>query len=90
MSGGQRQRVSIARALLKEAPIVCLDEPTAALDGKTGRVVMTLLRELIKTQGKTAVIVTHDPRTFDFADRISQVENGRVYDCPHPAPVHAS
>jgi putative ABC transport system ATP-binding protein len=78
LSGGQQQRVAIARALVNEPRLLLCDEPTAALDGSAGQAVMELLRELAVRPGRAAIIVTHDPRVFAFADRIVHMEDGRI------------
>jgi putative ABC transport system ATP-binding protein len=86
LSGGQKQRVAIARALAGEPGIVLADEPTAALDSTTGRTVMRLLRELAHERGRAVVLVTHDNRILEFADRIAHIEDGRIV--AHPAATH--
>jgi putative ABC transport system ATP-binding protein len=78
LSGGQKQRVAIARALVGNPDIVLADEPTAALDQKTGREAVALLRRLADARGTTILMVTHDHRIQDFADRIVEMEDGRV------------
>lgn len=78
LSGGQRQRVAIARALVHEPGIVLADEPTAALDSKTGGEAMRLLRRLAKERGRSVLLVTHDPRILDIADRVVAMEDGRI------------
>jgi len=78
LSGGQKQRVAIARALIHQPPIVLADEPTASLDKKTGREVVTLIQRLSKQYGSTIVLVTHDNRILDVADRIVQMEDGHI------------
>jgi putative ABC transport system ATP-binding protein len=78
MSGGQQQRVAIARALIHEPRLVVCDEPTAALDAKSGRRVMDLLREVALAAERAVIIVTHDNRIFDLADRILAMEDGRI------------
>lgn len=78
LSGGQKQRVAIARALAGEPPIILADEPTAALDSTNGRKVIMLLRDLAHKRNSAVVIVTHDVRTLEFADRIVRIEDGRV------------
>jgi putative ABC transport system ATP-binding protein len=78
MSGGQQQRVAIARALVHEPKLVVCDEPTAALDAKSGRRVMDLLREVAVASDRSVIIVTHDNRIFDLADRILIMEDGRI------------
>ncbi len=76
LSGGQKQRVAIARALAGSPELIMADEPTAALDSHTGQAVIELLCHLAKEGGATVVIVTHDPRIKDFADRIAYLEDG--------------
>jgi putative ABC transport system ATP-binding protein len=78
LSGGQRQRVAIARALAGAPPLVLADEPTAALDAVSGHQVTQLLVELSRERGTTVVVVTHDNRIFDLADRIVHIEDGRI------------
>ena len=78
LSGGQQQRVAIARALVHEPRIIVCDEPTAALDARSGRRVMDLLREVALSQDRAVIIVTHDNRIFDLADRILAMEDGRI------------
>jgi putative ABC transport system ATP-binding protein len=85
LSGGQRQRVAIARAMVHDPGLILADEPTAALDGKTGAETMHLLRDLAKQQGRTILIVTHDPRILDIADRIVAMEDGRIVQAAKPA-----
>ena len=78
LSGGQKQRVAIARALVSNPKIVLADEPTAALDKKSGRDVVELMQQLAKEQGCTILLVTHDNRILDIADRIVYMEDGRL------------
>ncbi|CAD5938558.1 DevA family ABC transporter ATP-binding protein [Planktothrix agardhii] len=78
LSGGQKQRVAIARALVSHPPIVLADEPTAALDSHSGRDVVNLMQTLAKEQGCTILIVTHDNRILDVADRIIKMEDGAL------------
>jgi putative ABC transport system ATP-binding protein len=78
LSGGQKQRVAIARALAGEPEIILADEPTAALDSHSGRMVIKLLRDLARERGRAVVTVTHDNRTLDFADRIVNIEDGKI------------
>ncbi|MCP5392141.1 MAG: ABC transporter ATP-binding protein [Sphingomonadaceae bacterium] len=78
LSGGQQQRVAIARALVHEPRLIVCDEPTAALDAKSGRRVMDLLREVAVAEDRSVIIVTHDNRIFDMADRILVLEDGRI------------
>ena len=76
LSGGQKQRVAIARALVSQPPLILADEPTAALDSKSGREVVTLMHNLAKEQHCTILMVTHDNRILDVADRIIEMEDG--------------
>jgi putative ABC transport system ATP-binding protein len=78
LSGGQKQRVSIARALVAKPPLILADEPTAALDRGTGRQIVDLLRELAKKHGSSVLMVTHDNRILDVADRIVEMDDGRI------------
>ena len=78
LSGGQQQRVAIARALVHEPRLVVCDEPTAALDAGSGRRVMDLLRDVAVAKDRACIIVTHDNRVFDLADRILVLEDGRI------------
>ena len=78
LSGGQKQRVAIARGLVHRPKLVLADEPTAALDEKSGREVVTLFQELVKTENCTIIIVTHDNRILDVADRIVNLVDGRI------------
>lgn len=77
LSGGQKQRVAIARALVSNPKLVLADEPTASLDSHTGREIVDLMKKLAKEQGCTIVLVTHDLRILDIADRILEIEDGR-------------
>lgn len=78
LSGGQQQRVAIARALVHGPKLIVCDEPTSALDHDTGQKVMELLREVALGDGRALVIVTHDSRIFSYADRIAQMDDGRI------------
>ncbi|MBH8576024.1 DevA family ABC transporter ATP-binding protein [Nostocaceae cyanobacterium CENA369] len=78
LSGGQKQRVAIARALVSQPKIVLADEPTAALDKQSGRDVVELMQKLAKEQGCTILLVTHDNRILDIADRIVYMEDGHL------------
>jgi putative ABC transport system ATP-binding protein len=78
LSGGQKQRVAIARALVSHPKMILADEPTAALDSKSGHDVVELMRTLAREQGSTILIVTHDNRILDVADRIIELEDGRL------------
>jgi putative ABC transport system ATP-binding protein len=78
LSGGQKQRVAIARALVSHPKLVLADEPTASLDSQSGRDVVTLMQNLAREQGCTILLVTHDNRILDVADRIVTMEDGRL------------
>ena len=78
LSGGQKQRVAIARALAARPQLLLADEPTAALDSQTGREVVDLLKGLAQQQGCGVLMVTHDPRILDIADRLVRMEDGRL------------
>jgi len=79
LSGGQKQRVAIARALAARPELLLADEPTAALDSRSGRDVVELLRKLAREQGCAVLMVTHDPRILDVADRLLRMEDGRLF-----------
>jgi putative ABC transport system ATP-binding protein len=78
MSGGQQQRVAIARALVHEPRFIVCDEPTASLDAASGRAATELLRDAAVRPGRAVIIVTHDSRIFEFADRIVSMSDGRI------------
>jgi len=78
LSGGQQQRVAIARALIHNPRLIVCDEPTSALDAKTGHMVMELFSEVAVRPDRALIVVTHDSRIFEFADTITQMEDGRV------------
>ncbi len=78
LSGGQKQRVAVARALVGEPPLLLADEPTAALDSRSGREVVTLMQRLAREHGCTILLVTHDSRILDIADRTLSLEDGRL------------
>ena len=78
LSGGQQQRVAIARSLVHNPRLIVCDEPTSALDSETGRKVMELMRLLAVGSDRALIVVTHDARIFDFADRIAQMEDGVI------------
>jgi putative ABC transport system ATP-binding protein len=78
LSGGQKQRVAVARALVGNPEIVFADEPTAALDRESGRIVVEMLRRLGRARGTTTLMVTHDNRILELADRILRMEDGRI------------
>ncbi|MEQ8753429.1 MAG: DevA family ABC transporter ATP-binding protein [Coleofasciculus sp. G1-WW12-02] len=79
LSGGQKQRVAIARALVSHPQLVLADEPTAALDSQSGRNVVEIMQQLAKEQGCTILLVTHDNRILDIADRIIHIEDGHIH-----------
>ena len=78
LSGGEQQRVAIARAIVSGPQILILDEPTASLDGDTGRMIIAFVKEKILNQNRCIVIVTHDARINEYADRIIHMEDGRI------------
>jgi putative ABC transport system ATP-binding protein len=78
LSGGQQQRVAIARALVHSPKLIVCDEPTSALDADTGHLVMENLRQAALSEDRALVIVTHDSRIFNFADRIARMDDGRI------------
>ena len=78
LSGGQQQRVAIARALVNNPRLIVCDEPTSALDADTGRLVMEVLRKNALSDNRALIIVTHDNRVFNFADRIARMDDGRI------------
>jgi putative ABC transport system ATP-binding protein len=78
LSGGQRQRVAIARALVSGPRLILADEPTAALDRQTGHDIVALMHVVARERGTTVLMVTHDNRVFDLADRILEMEDGRI------------
>jgi len=78
LSGGEQQRVAISTALANDPPLILADEPTGELDTESGKIVLDLLRRLKEEFGKTVIIVTHDPRAMEFADRTLIIEDGMV------------
>jgi len=78
LSGGQQQRVAIARALVHQPRLLVADEPTSAIDARTGQGIMELIRQMALQPDRVAVVVTHDARVFGFGDRIITLEDGRV------------
>ena len=78
LSGGQQQRVAIARALVHEPPLLVCDEPTSALDSENGQHVMEILHTIARQETRTVIVVTHDPRIYKFADRMAEMEDGRI------------
>jgi len=93
LSGGQKQRVAVARALAGSPSVILADEPTAALDGHTGRTVMQTMHDLAHKHGRAVVVVTHDNRVLEFGDRIVHMEDGRIVRGHEPEipkiPAHA-
>ncbi|WP_030230907.1 ABC transporter ATP-binding protein [Streptomyces sp. NRRL S-350] len=78
LSGGQQQRVAIARALANEPGLIIADEPTGQLDSETGRSIMELLRAVVRSEGVTVLVATHDPTLMGLADRVIELRDGRV------------
>jgi putative ABC transport system ATP-binding protein len=78
LSGGQQQRVAIARALVHDPKLIVCDEPTSNLDHATGRSMMEILRGIAKSPDRALIVVTHDTRIFEFADRIARMDDGRI------------
>jgi putative ABC transport system ATP-binding protein len=87
LSGGQQQRVAIARALVHSPKLIVCDEPTSALDHETGQHVLELLKSVAVDRSRALVIVTHDARIFDFADRIAQMDDGKIVKVQQPQPA---
>ncbi|MGW6914163.1 ABC transporter ATP-binding protein [Kitasatospora sp. NPDC054939] len=87
LSGGQQQRVAIARALANEPDLIIADEPTGQLDSETGRAVMELLQAVVRSQGVTVLVATHDPTLMELADRTIELRDGHLHhdDPDHPA-----
>lgn len=92
LSGGQQQRVAIARALVHDPRLIVCDEPTSALDHATGESVMQLLRKVAIRPGRALIVVTHDSRIFSYAERIAQMNDGRITSitAPPAALAHVS
>ena len=82
LSGGEQQRVAIARALANRPRILLADEPTGQLDTETGHVIMMLLRDVVRTQGLTAIVATHDPVMLDVADQVLELRDGELLEHP--------
>jgi putative ABC transport system ATP-binding protein len=91
LSGGEQQRVAIARALANSPSLLLADEPTGQLDSHTGRTIMTLIRALVRSEGVTAIVATHDPVLMELADRAIELSDGSVIaDSATPEAVAAS
>ena len=84
LSGGEQQRVAIARALANRPKLLLADEPTGQLDSHTGHAIMGLLRTVVRTEGVTAVVATHDPALLDLADRVLEIHDGMLAEEPVP------
>jgi putative ABC transport system ATP-binding protein len=82
LSGGEQQRVAIARALANRPKILLADEPTGQLDSETGHVIMGLIRDVVRTEGLTAVVATHDPVMLDVADQVLELRDGELLEHP--------
>ena len=80
LSGGEQQRVAVARALANHPRILLADEPTGQLDLETGRTIMALLRDVVRAEGVTAVVTTHDPTMLEVADRVIELRDGVAFD----------
>jgi putative ABC transport system ATP-binding protein len=78
LSGGQQQRVAIARALASRPKLLLADEPTGQLDQETGKQIMRLLRAVVRSEGVTALVATHDPVLIDLADEVLQLRDGKI------------
>jgi putative ABC transport system ATP-binding protein len=92
LSGGEQQRVAIARALANRPKLLLADEPTGQLDSTTGHAIMATLRQVVRVEGVTAVVATHDPALLDLADRVLEIQDGRIREmepvpAASPAPV---
>ncbi|WP_328622351.1 ABC transporter ATP-binding protein [Streptomyces sp. NBC_00354] len=80
LSGGQQQRVAVARALANEPALIIADEPTGQLDSETGRSIMQLLRAVVRSEGVTVLVATHDQNLIELADRVVELRDGRIVD----------
>jgi putative ABC transport system ATP-binding protein len=89
LSGGQQQRVAVARALVNQPRLILCDEPTAALDAENGRILMSLLRSVAMAPDRCIIVVTHDQRILEFADRMITMDDGRIKTIDSAANVHA-
>jgi putative ABC transport system ATP-binding protein len=91
LSGGQQQRVAMARALVKNPPLLLCDEPTGSLDLETGRGILELLQRVTRTEGRTVFAVTHNSSIADMADRVIRLRDGQIVgDDPNPSPLDAA
>jgi len=84
LSGGEQQRVAIARALANHPDLLLADEPTGQLDSRTGRGIMTMLQQLVRSDGVTAIVATHDTTLIDLADVVIELRDGQVVDGSRP------
>jgi putative ABC transport system ATP-binding protein len=87
LSGGEQQRIAVARAIVGNAKAILADEPTGALDTENGQAIMALLAEIAKDPTRAVLVVTHDPRTLPFADRIIHIDDGRIVGEEKPSPA---
>ena len=78
LSGGEQQRVAVARALIRDPKLIICDEPTSALDGATGHHIMELLRKIVLKPDRAVLVVTHDYRILEFADRVAEINDGVI------------
>jgi putative ABC transport system ATP-binding protein len=90
LSGGQQQRIAIARALVHKPDLIVCDEPTSALDHRTGHALMQMMKRIVLEGGRSLIIVTHDARIFEFADRIAEMDDGHIIAVSTPEQVHAA
>src|SRR3954454_1017295 len=90
LSGGEQQRVAFARALANSPHVLLADEPTGQLDSQTGRGIMTVLQQLVRSEGLTAIVATHDTTLIDLADRVIELRDGQVPDAVRQEPAEAT